>query len=68
MAENFLRQQMHINGMQFGHLPGRSTTDAIFTVHQLQEMFRAVNMKLYMAFVNLEYCIIRPLWVKNSIY
>ena len=25
MAENFLRQQMHINDMQFGHLPGRST-------------------------------------------
>ena len=66
VAENFLRQQMHINDMRFGHLLGRSITDAIFTVRQ--EMFRAINMKPYLAFVNLEYCIIRPLWVDNSIY
>ena len=64
----FLQQQMHINDVQFRHLPGCSTTDAIFTVCQLQELFCVVNMKLYMTFVNLEYCIIRPLWVNNSIY
>ena len=44
VAENFIRQQMHINDMQFGHLPGRSTTDAIFTVRQLQDLFCAINM------------------------
>ena len=40
--------------MQFGFMPGRSTTDAIFIVRQLQEWFYAVNKTLYMAFVDLE--------------
>ena len=54
VAENLLSQQMHNDDMLFGFLPGCSTTDAIFIVHQLQEMFHAVNRTLYMAFVNLE--------------
>ena len=39
--------------MQFGFVPGRSTTNAIFIVRQLQEKFWAVNKTLYMAFVDL---------------
>ena len=54
VAENFLRQQVCIDDMQFGFMPGRSTTDAIFIVRQLQEKFHAVNRTLYMAFVDLE--------------
>ena len=40
--------------MQFGFMPGRSTTDAIFVVRQLQEKFYAANKTLYMAFVDQE--------------
>ena len=54
VAENFLWQGVRIDDMQFGFMPRRSTTDAIFNVRQLQEKFRAVDKTLYMAFVNLE--------------
>ena len=54
VAENFLWQQVRIDDMQFGFMPGRSTTYAIFIVHQLQEKFYATNKTLYMAFVDLE--------------
>ena len=40
--------------MQFGFMPGRSTTDAIFIVRQLQEKFLAKGKTLYLAFVDLE--------------
>ena len=52
VAENFLWQQVCIDNMQFGFMPGRSTTDAIFIVSQLQEKFHAVNKTMYMAFVD----------------
>ena len=54
VVENFLRQQVRTDGMQFGFMPGRNTTDAIFIVHQLHEKFHAVNEALYMTIVNLE--------------
>ena len=40
--------------MQFGFMAGKSTTDAIFIVRQLQEKYLARNKKLWMAFVDLE--------------
>ena len=43
-----------IDDSQFGFVPGRGTTDAIFVVRQLQEKFQAANKRLYMAFVDLE--------------
>ena len=43
-----------IHGSQFGFVPGRGTTDAIFVVRQLQEKYLAANKRLNMAFVNLE--------------
>ena len=43
-----------IDDSQFGFVPGRGTTDAIFVVRQLQEKYLAVNKRLYMAFVDLE--------------
>ena len=48
-----IRQVVSIDDFQFGFVPGRSTTDAIFVVRQLQEKYLAVN-RLYMAFVDLE--------------
>ena len=52
--ESFLRQQVCINDMQFGFMPGRGTTDAIFFMRQLQEKYLAANKPLYMSFVDLE--------------
>ena len=38
--------------MQFGFMPGKGTTDAIFIVRQMQEKY--IKKKLYFAFVDLE--------------
>ena len=40
--------------MQFGFMPGRRTTDAIFILRQIQEKFINKNRNLYFAFVDLE--------------
>ena len=36
---NLLRDKVDIGSMQFGFMPGKGTTDAIFVVHQVQERF-----------------------------
>ena len=40
--------------MQFGFMKREGTTDAIFTVRQMQENFRAKGKQLYFGFVDLE--------------
>ena len=40
--------------MQFGFMAGKSTTDAIFIVRQLQENYLARKKNVWMAFVDLE--------------
>jgi len=40
--------------VQFGFVKGKGTTDAIFTVRQMQESFRVKGKKLYFGFVDLE--------------
>ena len=40
--------------MQFGFMPGKGTTDAIFIMRQVQEKHQATKKKLYNAFVDLE--------------
>ena len=37
IADSLIRQMVSIDESQFGFVPGRSTADAIFVVHQLQE-------------------------------
>ena len=54
VAKNFLRQQVRIDDMQFGLMPGRITIDVIFIVRQLKEKFHATNKTMYIAFVDLE--------------
>ena len=49
-----VRKIVKIDNMQFGFMAGRSTTDAIFIVRQLQEEYLARNKELWMAFVDLE--------------
>jgi len=52
--EHRIRQQIEEDYMQFGFMKGKGTTDAIFTVRQMQENFRVKGKKLYFGFVELE--------------
>ena len=54
VLEKLVRERVNIDDMQFGFMPGRGTTDAIFILRQLQEKYLAKNRKLYLAFVDLE--------------
>lgn len=54
IVDQLIREQVHIDDMQFGFMKGRGTTDAIFIVRQLQEKFLAKKKKPYFAFVDLE--------------
>ena len=37
VLNTIISEQVSIDSMQFGFMPGRRTTDAIFTLRQLQE-------------------------------
>ena len=54
IVNGLIRQVVSIDDSQFGFVPGRGTTDAIFVVRQLQEKYLAANKRLYMSFVDLE--------------
>ena len=54
IVDGLIRQVVSVDDSQFGFVPGRGTTDAIFVVRQLQEKYQPVNKRLYMAFVDLE--------------
>ena len=54
IVDSLIRQLVSIEDSQFGFVPGRGTTDAIFVVRQLQEKYLAANKRLYMAFTDLE--------------
>ena len=54
VVDGLIRQLVSIDDSQFGFVPGRGTTDAIFVVRQLQEKYLAANKRLYMTFVDLE--------------
>ena len=54
VIEGRFRKIMRIDSMQFGFMAGRSTTNAIFIVHQLQKKYLAKSKDLWMAVVDLE--------------
>ena len=54
VLESAVRGMVDVNKLQFGFVPGRGTTDAIFIARQLQEKYRAAKKPLYFAFVDLE--------------
>ena len=54
VLERRIRDKVKIDAMQFGFMPGKGTTDAIFTVWQMQEKYGCKGKKLYFAFVDLE--------------
>ena len=62
IVDSLIRQLVSIDDSQFGFIPGRGTTDAIFVVRQLQEKYLAANKRLYMAFVDLEKAFDRVPW------
>ena len=45
---------VNISEHQFGFMKGKSTTDAIFALRQLQEKYREGQQELHCAFVDLE--------------
>ena len=49
-----IHEMVNINEVQFVPVPGRSTTDTIVFVRQLQEKYIAAEKPLYFTFVNLE--------------
>ena len=54
IIEDFILNIVNIDDMQFGFMPGRDTTDAIFIVRQIQEAYIRKNRNLFFAFVDLE--------------
>ena len=54
VLEERLRTLVKIDKCQFGFMAGRSTTDAIFVMRQLQEKYGAKRKQLFHIFVDLE--------------
>src|SRR5260221_1756421 len=54
VIEAGIRKMVKADDMQFGFMPGKGTTDAIFLVRQMQEKHYCKKKKLYFAFVDLE--------------
>ena len=54
ITEDFIRNIVNIDDIQFGIMPGGGTTDAIFIVRQIQEAYIRKNRNLFFAFVDLE--------------
>ena len=52
--DSYIRKMVCIVAMQFSFMPGRGTTDAIFTVRQLQDNYNTANKLLYFASVEFE--------------
>ena len=47
LLDSQIGKMVNIDEMQYGFVPGRGTTNAIFIVHQLQEIYLAAKKPLY---------------------
>ena len=54
VLENRIRRLVTIDDMQFGFMPGKGTTHALFILRRMQEEIRERKQKLYMCFRDLE--------------
>jgi len=54
VVESRLRRDTEVSGIQFGFMPGKSTTEPIFLLRQMMEKFRRKRKKMHMVFVDLE--------------
>ena len=53
VLEKRIRALVEVDNMQFGFMPGRRTTDALFIVKRMQEEY-GEDKKLYICFMDLE--------------
>ena len=54
VVEARLRRDIEIGEQQYGFMPGRSTTDAIFALRILEEKYREGQKELHCVFIDLE--------------
>ena len=54
VLERRLRDIIQLDCRQFGFRAGKSTTDAVFIIRQLQEKYSQKKKRLYHVFVDLE--------------
>ena len=54
MLEKRIKRMVTIDDMQFGFMPGKGTTHALFILRRMPEEFREREQKLFMCFVDLE--------------
>ena len=54
VLERRIRELVYIDSMQFGFMPGRGTTDALFEVRRMQEEYKDKKKKFYMCSVDIE--------------
>ena len=51
--ERMIRELVNVDRMQFGFIPDRGTTDALFVVKKMKERYRDKKTKLCMCFVDI---------------
>ena len=54
VIEARIRKEVKISEQQFGFMPGKSTTDAIFVLRTIMEKYRDGQKELHCVFINLE--------------
>ena len=62
IIEAGLRDSVEISKQQYGFMPGKGTTDAIFALKMLMEKYREGQRELHCVFVDLEKAYNRVLW------
>ena len=54
VLENKIRELVTIDDLQFGFMPKKGTTHALFILRRMKEQFRGREQKLFMCFVDLD--------------
>ena len=62
IIETRLRNSVQISKQQYGFMPGKGTTNAMFALRMLMEKYREGQRELHCVFVNLEKAYNRVQW------